>query len=80
MLRTINVCSKCGETTTAWETTDDWLIGSSKAKAGQMVIRCPQHITRYAIRQAGGHIANGLGIVGNWAYYIIGKKTNDGNQ
>ena len=49
------VCSKCGRTaenTQNW--TRGWLIGThrnaEKAFNGEMVIRCPNHITQYAIR------------------------------
>jgi len=54
---TVYVCSKCGRTVQYepnW--TRGWLIGTHKnaAKAfnGEMVIRCPAHITNYAIRNA----------------------------
>ncbi len=76
MLNTIYVCSKCGETTADWENTDDWLIGSAKLKPGEivskgeMVIRCPEHVTRYAIYKAGGHLQDGKGIVNRWAYEL----------
>jgi len=51
------VCSKCGHTvedTPNW--TRGWLVGTHKnavkAFNGEMVIRCPQHITQYAIRNS----------------------------
>lgn len=54
---TVVVCSKCGRTaenTPNW--TRGWLIdthkNAEKAFNGEMVIRCPQHITAYAISQA----------------------------
>jgi DNA-directed RNA polymerase subunit RPC12/RpoP len=55
--RTVYVCSKCGRTA------DDqhvrgWLIGTPKSGekqfSGEMMIRCPQHTTDYAIRQTQG--------------------------
>ena len=57
MNRTVYVCSKCGRTVENhpnW--TRGWLIAThrdaAKAANGEMVIRCPQHITQYAIRCA----------------------------
>ena len=57
MIRQVWVCSKCGRTVlneTQW--TRGWLIDShrdaEKAFNGEMVIRCPDHITDYAIRKA----------------------------
>lgn len=51
------VCSKCGRTVQdhpQW--TRGWLIANhkdaEKRANGEMVIRCPLHITRYAIYQA----------------------------
>ena len=76
MMNTIYVCDKCGKTSEQWETLDDWLIASTSTgwpqanRTGEMVIRCPQHITEYAIRKAGGHIREGVGIVGVWEYDI----------
>ena len=46
------VCSKCGATIEASEArAAGWLVATNVHKVGQMVIRCPQHITRYAERQ-----------------------------
>ena len=70
METTIYVCGKCGEASEHWESLDDWLIASNPNKAGQMVIRCPQCITEYAIRKAGGHLEDGKGVVNNWSYRI----------
>jgi DNA-directed RNA polymerase subunit RPC12/RpoP len=57
MNRTVYVCSRCGRTVENhpnW--TRGWLIDTHKdaAKAfnGEMVIRCPDCITKYAIRNA----------------------------
>jgi len=57
MNRDVWVCSRCGRTVEDMpQWTRGWLIDSHKdaAKAfnGEMVIRCPQHITDYAIRNA----------------------------
>jgi hypothetical protein len=69
MVDTIYVCSKCRETSEGWQTLDDWLIGAVPgSKCGEMVIRCPRHITRYAIRKAGGYVEHGKGVVQNWVY------------
>ena len=70
------VCSKCGETSTGYNL-DDWLVASvPESRDGEMVIRCPEHITEYSVRKAGGHIesrAHGrVGIVGNWEYDLVG--------
>ena len=67
---TVYVCSVCGETSGAYDgNTEDWLIAAVPGKSGEMVIRCPQHVTRYAIRKAGGHIRGGtIGVVGRWEY------------
>lgn len=71
MNATIFVCSKCGETTRRWENTDDWLIANvPDSKTGEMVIRCPLHITEYAIRKAGGHIVEGKGQVEHREYTL----------
>ena len=57
MNRQVWVCSKCGRTVenTEWATRG-WLIDSHKNAEkqfnGEMVIRCPQHITAYAVRCA----------------------------
>lgn len=46
-------CSKCGRTADE-DHVRGWLIGTAKnpekAYNGEMVIRCPEHITEYAIR------------------------------
>jgi len=69
MEKTIYVCSVCGETTADWDTDDDWLIANVPGStSGEMVIRCPKHITEYAIRKAGGRVEGGKGIVNNWEY------------
>lgn len=50
---------------------EDWLLASVPGSAsGEMVIRCPEHITEYAIRKAGGHVEDGNGIVNGWSYEI----------
>lgn len=47
-------CEKCEATTRL--PAPDWLITDrkfdQKAYPGQMFIRCPRHVTRYAIRRA----------------------------
>jgi len=54
MSGTIYVCGKCGRTADDMHVRG-WLIGSAKNAEkvgnGEMVIRCPEHVTRYAIRQ-----------------------------
>lgn len=70
----IYVCSKCGESSHL-HNLDDWLVASIPgATHGEMVVRCPAHITEYAIRKAGGHIEtrDGIryGVVGMWEYEI----------
>jgi len=45
------VCAKCGATTTDPEE-NGWLVASRKNHEYAMIIRCPQHITKYAIQQA----------------------------
>ena len=66
---TVYVCSACGETSAAYGgNTEDWLIANVPCKFGEMVIRCPDHVTRYAIRKSGGRIFEGRGQVGGWAY------------
>ena len=59
MNRQFWVCSKCGRTVEDhpnW--TRGWLIAShkmaEKSYNGEMVIRCPEHITGYALRNADG--------------------------
>ena len=70
-MKTIFVCNKCGETTAMWENVDDWLIAPvPNSPSGEMVIRCPEHITEYAIRKAGGHMSAGKGQVGHWLYEL----------
>ena len=59
MNRTVFVCGKCGRTVENKEQwTRGWLIAShldaEKQFQGEMVIRCPQHITRHALRIAAG--------------------------
>lgn len=68
------VCGKCGDTSEGqdWE---EWLIAPLPgSKNGELVIRCPQHITEYAIRKAGGHIEQGRGIVGYYGYNLSRKE------
>ena len=55
MIRQVWVCSKCGRTVeNTQNATRGWLIGqhknAAKAAQGEMVIRCPRHITQYARR------------------------------
>lgn len=57
MNRQVWVCSKCGRTVeNTPNATRGWLIDSHKDAEkqfhGEMVIRCPQHITQYAVRCA----------------------------
>jgi DNA-directed RNA polymerase subunit RPC12/RpoP len=64
MMETRYVCSKCGDVCEGNQ--DDWLIANvPNSTAGEMVIRCPQHITEYAIRKAGGQVRQGVGHVDN---------------
>lgn len=73
---TVYICSKCGRNTQ----TDDqspWLIAAVYgSRHGEMVIRCPRHITEYAIRKAGGSTETrkdvGLvGVVNGKSYEIV---------
>lgn len=57
MNRQVWVCSKCGRTVEDTpNTTRGWLIASHKDAEkqfnGEMVIRCPRHINRYALSNA----------------------------
>lgn len=46
------VCSKCGTKIEASEAKSaGWLVATNVRKVGQMVIRCPRHITDYIQRQ-----------------------------
>jgi len=53
--RTIYVCSVCHRQSDDLHT-HGWLLdepkNAEKACQGEMVIRCPEHVTRYAIRLA----------------------------
>ncbi len=54
--KTIYVCSKCGATTDS-DHLCGWLVDSRAypkegSKLGEMIIRCPKHITEYAVREA----------------------------
>jgi len=74
MATTIYVCDKCGETSADWDI-EDWLIAAVPGSTtGEMVIRCPDHITEYAIRKAGGYIEKRgdarIGTVKHWEYNI----------
>lgn len=74
MGETYYVCSVCGAKATPYEAGEqgDWLVASVPgSKSGEMVIRCPDHITRYAIRKAGGHIESGKGVVNHYVYTIV---------
>jgi hypothetical protein len=69
-------CSVCGDTATAHEAGEqgDWLVASVPgSRCGAMVIRCPKHITKYAIRKAGGHFEQGQGVVNHYYYPLAGK-------
>ena len=69
-MRTFYVCSRCGETSED-HNLEGWLIVSVPySKSGEMVIRCPEHITRYAIYKAGGRIEAGKGIIGFYEYEV----------
>ena len=54
---TTYVCSKCGRRADEFHIRG-WLIGTHKdperAYNGEMMIRCPDHITEYAIRNTVG--------------------------
>jgi DNA-directed RNA polymerase subunit RPC12/RpoP len=57
MNRQVYVCGKCGRTADT-DHVRGWLIGRSKNAEDQangiLVIRCPQHISGYALRKAEG--------------------------
>jgi len=50
-------CSKCGRTADS-QHVRGWLIGThaapERAYNGEMMIRCPEHITEYAVRNTVG--------------------------
>jgi DNA-directed RNA polymerase subunit RPC12/RpoP len=73
---TVYVCSKCGDNSMNIDNIDDWLIASRPNHPGEMVIRCPDCITEYAIRKAGGHIEDGHGVVGAWHYELSPQYFN----
>lgn len=51
-MTTIFVCSRCGATTEP--DAAGWLIAPRKgAKPGHLIIRCPEHVTKYALAAAG---------------------------
>jgi len=51
---TFVVCSKCGKSAEyANAKATGWLIASREGKPGYMIIRCPEHVTDHARRQAG---------------------------
>ena len=52
---TLLVCPKCGRTATySTAVAEGWLIGQRKGQvAGYLVIRCPEHTTRYAAQLIG---------------------------
>lgn len=53
-MKTIVVCSKCGKTAEIDEAKKNgWLIAERKGKQGYMIIRCDEHITDHARKQAG---------------------------
>jgi len=53
MSATWYVCSKCGAKILSVDPErEHWLIARHKHIRGRMVIRCPQHITEYALRIA----------------------------
>jgi len=55
--KTRYVCDKCGRTADS-DHVRGWLIGTArdaeKAVNGEMVIRCPDHITDHAVRSVKG--------------------------
>jgi DNA-directed RNA polymerase subunit RPC12/RpoP len=53
---TIYVCSKCGTNSRNVDNLDDWLIAKRPNHPGELVIRCPDCITVYAVRKAGGKV------------------------
>ena len=55
MTETFVVCSKCGKTAEYGQAQrTGWLIEQRiNAPQGHLIIRCPDHITEYARRQAG---------------------------
>lgn len=72
-MNTYYKCSVCGDTATAYEAGEqgEWLTASVPgSKSGEMVIRCPKHITEYAIRKAGGHIESGKGVVNHYEFAL----------
>ena len=50
-MKTYYVCSKCGRTVEVGREVG-WLAVRDPRHPGQMIVRCPEHITRYALRQA----------------------------
>ena len=54
---TLYVCSKCGRTADS-QHVRGWLIGThadpERAYNGEMMIRCPDHVTDYAVRNTVG--------------------------
>jgi len=54
-MTTIFVCGKCGRSTTSLDDNSRWLIKPNKKRKGQMIIRCPDCTTNYALRLAGKH-------------------------
>ena len=51
---TILVCDKCGRHMEYYEAIKQgWLVAQRKDKPqGHLIIRCPEHITKYALRVA----------------------------
>ncbi len=55
-MTTYFVCSKCGVTTSD-PSAPGWLIGSKRGSIeGDMIIRCPDHVTTYARRQTDARV------------------------
>ena len=69
------VCDRCGATEEIDRARDaGWLVCTTAS--GRMVIRCPDHITRYAITRCPfGRVRGGYGVVGGRRYPL--RSTTD---
>jgi DNA-directed RNA polymerase subunit RPC12/RpoP len=71
------VCNKCKRMWKQGDNLDDCLV-ARLPETEDLYVRCPEHITRYAIRKAGGQTLTrdgiAMGLVGNWEYEIIERR------
>jgi len=51
LVETVYVCSRCGRQAPAAEAFGNWLVAKRRGKQ-QLIIRCPDCKTKYAVRQA----------------------------